>query len=227
MNLSQVVLLVVQLGALLLAVVCHEVAHGWVAYRLGDPTAKRLKRLSLNPLRHIDPIGTVALPAVLAMLGAPVFGFAKPVPVNPGFFRNPFRGMMQVALAGPLVNFALAAACYALLGGLASTRPTLLSQVFDSETLVTPTEFVVFFLVVFFIVNLILGSFNLIPVPPLDGSRALAYVLPLRGRKLMVRLERFGLLIVLGLMLIGVLPRLLEPIYDGAVWLLMRLLATG
>ena len=203
-----------------------EVAHGLVAYRLGDPTAKRLKRLSLNPLRHIDPIGTVALPALLALVGAPIFGFAKPVPVNPMFFRNPFRGMMQVALAGPLVNFALAAATYVLLWGLASAWPQVLVDVFETETLGTPAEFAVFFLVVFFIINLILGSFNLIPVPPLDGSRVLTYLLPAQGRQVMVRIERFGLFIVLGLMLIGVLPRLLQPIYDGALWLLLRLLAS-
>lgn len=223
MDVSSISPIVLQVVALLITVVCHEVAHGYVAFRLGDPTAKSLKRLSFNPIRHIDPIGTLALPALLALAHAPIFGFAKPVPINPTYFRNPYQGMMWVALAGPLTNFSLASITYLALWGLLRVWPNGLYQIVETGAYTSVAEYVMFFLVVFFIINIILGTFNLIPLPPLDGSRILAYFVPNGGRLWLRKLERWGFLIVLGLLLLGVLQQILAPIYDWAIWALQQL----
>ncbi len=215
-----------QLVALLIAALLHEVAHGYVAFRLGDPTAKARGRLSLNPIRHIDPVGTVVLPAVLAFVGAPVFGFAKPVPVQPGYFRNPYQGMMRVAVAGPLTNFLLAAGAYACLWLVNLVAPeTVLGTLRALETGAGAVNYLAFFLFVFFIINMILGIFNLIPLPPLDGSRVLAYLLPEPGRRLLRRVEPFGFLIVLGLLALGLLQEILYPLLGVAQWFLVLLVS--
>lgn len=198
--------------ALLFCVIPHEVAHGLVAMLLGDPTAKRAGRLSLNPLRHLDPIGSVVLPLALLVIrlvtGVPlvVFGWAKPVPINPYYFRDPWRGMVWVGLAGPATNFLLAGVT-ALLG-----RALFL--------LGLRQRYLFLFLALLVFISLVIGIFNLIPVPPLDGSRILAYFLPVRWRLQLLRLEQFGILIVAALLILG----LLDVVVQGAEAITVRLL---
>lgn len=202
MPFEMIVEFVLALVAFFTAVVFHEYAHGRVAYALGDPTARDARRLTLNPLAHIDPFGTVLLPLLLAALrfmfnmGVPIVGYAKPVPVNPIYFRHPYQGMMLVALAGPLMNLLLAGVSVAVWYGLGAGLPEILS-------------FFVFYCVV---INIILAVFNLIPVPPLDGSRVLLYLLPEGGKRILLQLEPFGFVIIFLLLSAGVLQHLLMPI---------------
>ena len=180
---------------MILAIVFHEVAHGWVARALGDPTAAEQKRLSLNPLRHVDPFGTIILPGLLKLSGAPVFGWAKPVPVDFRRLRNPRVGMMLVAAAGPVTNFVLAAVAAIGLGVLVRATDSMgepgLGALFLSDNLRN-----------FLLVNLFLGAFNLLPIPPFDGSRIVMGALPAPLARGYARLEPFGLILVFGLLVI-------------------------
>jgi Zn-dependent protease len=195
-----------------LCVIPHEVAHGLVALRLGDPTAKRAGRLSLNPLRHLDPIGSVLLPLALILVrrftGLPilVFGWAKPVPINPYYFRDPWRGLVFVGLAGPGVNVFLAAMAASLARLLywAGVRGSLAYT----------------FLAILVVVSLVIAFVNLVPLPPLDGSRILGYFLPVRWRLAFLRLEQFGIVIVVALLLLGLLDLVLRGAEAVAVWML-------
>ena len=182
------------------SVILHECAHGWAAYRLGDPTAKLAGRLTLNPLKHIDPLGTIILPAILLTMRALgystfVLGWAKPVPVNFNQLRNPRRDMMLVGLAGPAVNIGLAvAASFFLKIGLPhSIAETLGNVIF---------------------INLLLAIFNLLPIPPLDGSRLVAGVLPRELAFLYSRMEPYGILMVMGLLYLGVLNQFIFPLVE-------------
>ncbi len=185
------------------ALVLHEYAHGWVAYQFGDRTAKVMGRLSLNPLKHIDPIGTVALPLMLFITtgGRFVFGAAKPVPVNFAALRNPRRDMILVGLAGPLANFLFAAALVAVWRFLPSS------------------EFLGFRFENFIFVNVFLGAFNLVPIPPLDGSRVVMGLLPLPAARAYAAIEPYGFIIILLLLPLGVLDLFVWPF----VQLLLRL----
>jgi Zn-dependent protease len=182
-----------------LAITLHEAAHGYAALALGDTTAKDAGRLSLNPLRHVDRVGTILIPGFLLvtqLLLPPhrvsfMFGWAKPVPIGAWRFKDPRRGMALVALAGPAMNFFLA-----WLGALA------VSQV--------PNDIAQQFLFYFILTNLVLGLFNLLPIPPLDGGRVVVGLLPLELARVWAQLERYGILIVLGLVFL--LPRLTD--YD-------------
>ncbi len=182
-----------------MAVVCHEYAHGWVALKLGDPTARALGRLTLNPIKHLHWFGSIVLPTLLALLKLPVIGFAKPVPINPGYFARFFRDLMLVAIAGPVANFLLAA--LALLGwhALGSQYPLIYRLEYLPEEALFRDGVLMLALGLNFsvLINMILGLFNLIPIPPLDGSRILTFFLPDRGRSLMLRCERFGLVFLL------------------------------
>lgn len=168
---------------LILAIVFHEVAHGWVARALGDHTAHDAGRLTLNPLRHVDPFGTVILPGFLALMKAPVFGWAKPVPVNAMRLNNPRRDMMIVAAAGPGSNFVLAAISAVLLGLV--TR--LVSQPVEGVG-----EWLVLSLFFFIQFNVFLGLFNLLPLPPFDGSHIVQGLLPLPAARAYARLRPYG-----------------------------------
>lgn len=179
---------------LVIAIVFHEVAHGWVARALGDPTAAERKRLSLNPLRHVDPIGTVALPLMLAIAKAPVFGWAKPVPVDYRRLRDPRWGMMLVALAGPGMNFALALVGAVLLGLLAAANGT--------AELGTGMAFVFENLFNFIAVNVFLALFNLLPVPPFDGGHVVEGLLPPRLAERWASLAKFGFPLLFILLLV-------------------------
>lgn len=168
------------------AIVLHEIAHGWAARLLGDPTAYERGRLSLNPLKHVDPMGTIILPGMLKLLGLPVFGWAKPVPVSYARLRSPKRDMALVAAAGPLTNFVLAA--------LSAVAFGLLLRELDPKAAPGPTTmFVVDNLKNFIAINVFLGTFNLLPLPPFDGSRIVRGLAPAAGVRLLDRIEPIGI----------------------------------
>ena len=168
------------------AIVLHEIAHGWAARALGDPTAYERGRLSLNPLKHVDPMGTLVLPGMLKLLGLPVFGWAKPVPVNYARLRSPKRDMALVAAAGPATNFVLAA--------LAAIAFGLLLRSIGPQVPLGPTaEFAVENLKNFIAINVFLGTFNLLPLPPFDGSRIVRGLAPAVGVRLLDRIEPIGI----------------------------------
>jgi Zn-dependent protease len=186
---------------LVIAIVFHEVAHGWVARAFGDHTAARLGRLTLNPIKHVDPVGTIGLPLVLAVTGAPVFGWAKPVPVVASRLRNPRLHMMLVALAGPGINLVLALVAAIGLAALASV--TVASE--PSVTL----RFLAENLYNFLQINVFLAIFNLIPLPPFDGGHVVEGLLPRSAVPAWHRLARFAfpILIVLLLVVPMIAPR--------------------
>ena len=190
--------LVVWILPVLFAITVHEAAHGWVAYRLGDPTAKELGRLTFNPIPHIDPVGTVILPAVLLLLGGIVFGWAKPVPVDPRRLKNMRRDMALVAVAGPGANLIMA----------------VLWAVLLKIGLTTGNEYLLAMGQAGIIINLVLMALNILPILPLDGGRILHSLLPGNLAEPYARSEPFGLFIVLGLLFTGVLGILMNPIIE-------------
>jgi Zn-dependent protease len=191
---------------LLVAVILHEVAHGWAAEKLGDPTARKMGRITLNPLAHVDPFMTIILPAMLIALHSPfVFGGAKPVPVNPLHFPNPRRGMAYVAIAGPVMNFCLVLLFWLLLRLLVAVVPPMHVPSFTLILIVKWIQHSI-------LINLVLGTFNLIPVPPLDGGRILVGFLPLEIARRWARLEPYGLIIVMVLLVSGAVEKILWPI---------------
>jgi Zn-dependent protease len=187
--------LVILLPVLLLSMMAHELAHAWVAYRLGDPTAKSRGRLTLNPLKHLDPIGT-AMFVITYLGGAFVFGWAKPIPVSPYYFKNRQRGMALVGLAGPITNFVLAIVFILILNWISPPSDGWVFKVFW----------------MLFQINVVLGLFNLIPVPPLDGSRVLGAFLPRNAYEKWVAVDRYGMILVLAMMFVFWTPfgRLIE-----------------
>ncbi len=186
---------------LIIAIVFHEVAHGWVARALGDPTAADMNRLSLNPLRHVDPVGTIVVPGFLALLKGPVIGWAKPVPVNKYRLRNPRFGMMAVAAAGPGTNFLLAGIGAVLLGLLAATQGPQPSGL---------AAFAALNLVFFLQINIFLALFNLLPIPPFDGSHILEGLLPRAAARHYARVRPVGLTLII--LLLVVLPWLVPSL---------------
>ena len=188
---------------IVLAVVFHEVAHGYVASLLGDQTARASGRLTLNPLRHVDPVGTVLLPGILALSHAPVFGWAKPVPVDARRLRNPRRDMILVALAGPGSNLVMALLSAVALG--------LLARFGASELTGAAVRFVAQNLWHFIFFNVSLGLFNLLPIPPFDGSHVVEGLLPRTAARVYASFRTKGLLVVFAL--IVVLPYLMPNLH--------------
>lgn len=182
------------------SIVLHECAHGWTAYKLGDPTAKWAGRLTLNPLKHVDPVGTILIPGMLVgmrLLGMPtfVFGWAKPVPVDFLRLRHPKRDMIWVGLAGPAVNILLAV----LLSSCLSLKmPVFIHQLVETAVFI----------------NLLLAVFNMMPIPPLDGSRLVMGLLPREMALSYGRLERYGILIVIVLIYLGLFEAAVLPIVE-------------
>ena len=194
MNELKIIEITATILALMIAIIGHEIMHGYVAYRYGDTTAKSQGRLSINPLVHIDLMGTIVVPAVLFFSGAPfMFGWAKPVPIYiPTVIRNGgYKAAIYVSLAGIAYNFALALLCAGMLSFLPDLR--------DAGSVIE--VFVIFFLIQSLIYNVVLGLFNLYPIPPLDGSHALTYLGIIFGWNALVRfyesLERYGMIILI------------------------------
>jgi Zn-dependent protease len=188
---------------LLFAMVLHEYAHGWAAERCGDPTAKLQGRLTINPLAHIDPFGTIILPLICLMLpGSFLLGWAKPVPVDPRCMRRPRRDMALVAAAGPAMNLALAVAGGLLLAMIEALNAYGADLAVSARTqdllklVLVPVAYMAFYSV---LINVFLALFNLIPIPPLDGGRILTCLLPARPAQALARLEPYGMLILVGL----------------------------
>jgi Zn-dependent protease len=199
----------------LFAITIHEVAHGRVARAFGDHTAEALGRLSLNPIKHVDPFGTVLLPILLLMIGSPfLFGWAKPVPVNARNLRNPKRDMAFVAAAGPAVNLLMAIA-WTVIGGIASNGAFGTGAV--GGWLFEMAKYGLVW-------NVLLAVFNMLPIPPLDGGRVLVSVLPPGPSRALSRIEPFGLWIVIGGLMVG--SRLgfsLDPIISPVIAFIARL----
>lgn len=198
----------------LFAITVHEAAHGYVARALGDNTAWMMGRVTLNPIKHIDPIGTILMPVILyfATAGSFLFGYAKPVPVNFGHLRRPRRDMIWVALAGPASNF-IQAILWAIVFSLlvaAGVEERFFREMARAGVLV----------------NLVMWAFNLFPLPPLDGGRVLMGLLPARPASMLARVEPWGFFIVMGLVLAGVVSSLwLRPLINAGYWMLSLLLA--
>jgi len=201
-NLSTAQIILIAIIPVLFAIVLHEVAHGWAAYKLGDRTAYMLGRLSLNPIKHIDPVGTLLVPAILILTVNFAFGWAKPVPIDWRNFKNPKRDTALVAIAGPAANLAMAL-IWGLIAAITAILPN--SLILFSQPMLNMAVIGVF-------VNVLLMVFNLIPVPPTDGGRIAVSLLPVDAANTLSKVEPFGLIILLLLMLTGVLWQFIMPI---------------
>ena len=195
--------IIVLLPVLFFSIILHEFAHGWIAYRMGDDTAYLSGRLTLNPISHVDPVGTVAIPALCWLFGWPMFGWAKPVPVNPMRLPSPRKDMGKVAFAGPALNLILAVVCAFLLK-IAIVLHAHISQ----QTLTALAH--IFQYGIF--INVFLAVFNLIPIPPLDGGRVLVALLPVQAAARYDHfVGRYGMWIVIGLILTGIVKYIIFP----------------
>ncbi|MFH1856976.1 MAG: site-2 protease family protein [Candidatus Omnitrophota bacterium] len=191
MNLTEFFLFFV---ILIFSISLHEVFHGWTAYKLGDPTAKLMGRLTLNPIAHIDPIGTIFLPIVTFLFAGVPFGYAKPVPINYYNLRNPKKDMILIGFAGPAANFSIAfLLALVLKTGL---TPLFITQLFMSGIFI----------------NIFLGVFNLVPIPPMDGSRVVTGILPNELAASYLKLEPFGFIIVLAMLYFGLIDKVILPL---------------
>ena len=198
--------ILISLAIFFSAVIVHEFSHAWVANLLGDSTAKSRGRLTLNPLAHIDPFGTVILPMLLILTKAPVlFGWAKPVPVNFANLGNPKRDMIWVGLAGPASNLIMAAACAGII--------KFFSPLNDMAAVI---------ILQFLMINTVLAVFNLIPIPPLDGSRVLMGMSPLVIARQIARLEPYGFLLLFALLYAGLFDRIVWPLANLILAILLR-----
>ena len=197
---------IIPIVVFIFVIVIHELAHGYTAYLMGDPTAKNAGRLTLNPLAHADPVGTIMLPALLMVIRSPVvFGWAKPVPVNPLNFRNPRLGMFLTSLAGPAANFLLALAFAAIF-----------------KTGIFPQYSVMWnFLLMGILISLVLGIFNLLPIPPLDGANILFSILPPKMYKYFVMVERYGFIVLIGLLYFGLFDKVILPLVSSITKILL------
>jgi Zn-dependent protease len=201
--------LIIAAPAMIVAIALHEVSHGYVAFRLGDPTAKLLGRLTLNPIAHIDLFGTIIMPILLYTLtdGRFMFGYAKPVPINPMNFKKPRQGMAISAAAGPVTNIVLAFASFLIMNilfPLASLLPDIVA-----ETVFKP---IILVLQASIYWNVVLGVLNMIPIPPLDGGRVLTGMLPSKQAMLFSKIEPFGFIIVLVLFYTGIASLFIMPV---------------
>ena len=210
--------ILILLLVILFAITVHEAAHGWAAFKLGDPTAQIMGRVTINPIAHIDPIGTILLPVILVIMGAPPFGWAKPVPVNPLNLRNPKRDNLLISAAGPVSNFMVAFAAMVtllILKGLipridyflrAYLSPGGFSRGFH------PLEGLALILFYAVVLNVFLAVFNLIPIPPLDGSGILLGLISDEAAQMVERIRPFGFIIILGLFYLRILDLIFNPI---------------
>lgn len=218
-ELSTIQKIAVMAMPLVFAIVFHEVAHGWVANRLGDPTARDLGRLTLNPISHIDLFGTIIMPLMLFVLtdGRMLFGYAKPVPINPYNFKDPKKGMALSSLAGPGVNIAMAVLCSFLLRGVMANLEGMIPEP-AWGWFATPMTLMLGYGI---IINVVLAVLNMIPIPPLDGSRVVYWLLPDRQAALYYRLEPYGTFILMGLIMLGVLGKIMTPVIRPLLGILL------
>jgi Zn-dependent protease len=216
--------IVFQLIAFLFAISVHESAHAWMANRRGDPTARMLGRISLNPIKHIDPVGTLLLPAVAMYFHAPVIGWAKPTPVDPRNFKNPVLDDILTSVVGPISNFIVAIGAVLALALVKLVSPLgqqIVSQGFatDTDSFLLPLCLLLYELMV---INVVLGVFNLIPVPPLDGSHVVRHLLPAGALRIYDTVGMFGLFILVfwgG----GLLGKLISPAIGFFNYILLRI----
>ncbi|MGA8311857.1 MAG: site-2 protease family protein [Terriglobales bacterium] len=230
MNLQHIDILniVFQLIAFLFAISVHESSHAWMANLRGDPTARMLGRISLNPIRHIDPVGTLLLPAVAMLLHVPVLGWAKPTPVDPRNFKNPVLDDILTAVVGPISNFVVASGAVLILAFVKFVSPMGKEIVFgilqgssfaDTDSFLVPFCKLMF---EFMLINVVLGVFNLIPVPPLDGSHVLRHLLPAGMLRAYDMVGTYGLLILVFLGG-GLLMKLISPAVGFFVYVLVNI----
>ena len=200
---------VISVVVLLFSVIVHEVAHGYVAYKRGDSTAKLMGRLTLNPIYHIDIFGSILLPLILLMVGAPAFGWAKSVPINMYNLKNPKRDMILVSLAGVTANFLLAVIAGVIMFFIRN---------FFADVSVMVSLYII--LQYFVVINIVLMIFNLIPIPPLDGSRVVLFLLPRELAEKYAKIERYGFWIILLLLATNVLWKIIGPLANFLIKLI-------
>jgi len=218
--------IVIQLVAFAFALSVHESAHGWVAERLGDPTARWLGRITLNPIKHIDPFGTVIFPIMLAVLGAPVFGWAKPVPYVPRNLRDQRWGPAMVSVAGPGANLIVALAAIGVLLVLKAVLPDFRMALeaavgggaAQAPGVLPPLLALLYWLAA---INVVLAVFNMIPIPPLDGSKLLRAVLPAGLGGVFHVLEQYGMIVLFALVWTGFFGIVLRPFLVALAWILL------
>ena len=208
MELSLIQKIIIYAPPVIFAITVHEAAHGYAAKYFGDMTAYQAGRISLNPLKHIDPFGTILLPAMTILLGGILFGWAKPVPVNFSRLRHPKKDMLWVAAAGPASNFVMAL-FWALVLKLTMDSPSFMAEPFSLMAKAGIG------------INIVLMVLNLLPLPPLDGGRIAVSLLPMHLARPFAQIERFGFIILLVLLFTGVLSRILDP-FINAVYLLIN-----
>jgi Zn-dependent protease len=198
---------IISLFVVFFAITVHEASHGWAALKMGDPTAYQLGRITLNPIRHIDPIGTVLLPLMLIIMGAPPFGWAKPVPVNPLNLKDPRRDNLIISIAGPASNIAVALVAFIILKILMGVNPSLLySSGGGLANLLSPLITIVYYTIV---INVILAFFNLIPIPPLDGSGVVMGLISEEAAQKYEQIRPYGFFILILLIMTGFIGRIL------------------
>ena len=210
---DKILLIAIQLTVVLFAISIHEASHGWMAEKFGDPTARNQGRITLNPIAHIDPIGTIIFPLILAIMGAPVFGWAKPVIVNPYNLRNPRRDHMFIAAAGPGSNI------------IAAFIGIVIFLVFKRFGIVSPTyggssEILTLILLYLIIINIFLAIFNLIPIPPLDGSGIIEGILKGEALYNYQKIKPYGFIILIVIIYLGVLNIIARPIFSMVLYIL-------
>jgi Zn-dependent protease len=224
---SRIAEILYQMIAFLFAISVHESAHAWTASRCGDPTARMLGRVSLNPIRHIDLFGTIILPLVAAISGIPLLGWAKPTPVDPRNFRNPMLDDILTSVAGPVSNFIVATGALLLLGGISLSSVSGHSVItgllggFDDAGSDSPLAFAAKLLFELMLINIVLAVFNLIPVPPLDGSHVLRHFL---SEPVRLMYDRIGIFALLALVYLGggLLSGLIRPFVRFYVLMLAK-----
>jgi Zn-dependent protease len=220
------VVIIFQIIAFLFAISVHESAHGWMANLRGDPTARMLGRVTLNPIKHIDPVGTILLPVIAVFAHIPMLGWAKPTPVNPKNFRNPVLDDILTSVVGPISNFIVAAGATAVLlvikltspGGRLLVNGLVFGEVFRSQSVLVPLGVLVYAVLE---INVLLAVFNLIPIPPLDGSHVLRHFLPEPVLRVYDMLGLIGLIV-----LVYFAPRFIDflfaPALGAFVWIILK-----